>query len=889
MLVVEDTTTNEIRRFYILDAMLQLGVVQAGTQSAVFDPARAVSYYGMVESRLYDYSLKYPEAFGFLPRRAYEHLKKPPLMSELYQDSSTTTDSEWFVDAFIVRPLFGISETHLPVGQQTDNITFVEELAMTPPFSSRLYRTQDMRHGHRSDSGWACNLMASDLENSLKGANRTDLIWYLKSGLPIFVELEEMSDLDSVVKWVVFLKEAGMGLPSLVFSAKNHKEWGNDIVRILDIPHSRVLTAGATISSITTISKYLQKVTTDSPWSSRLVFASSYPETQVGDSISELLSLLLSKSFGADADDIQRILGGNMLSMLPTRPPYLQYVMNNSTVVAEGLLGKASLGEFARVLRILAARRLQIVESFDYMLSREGGVVHFDDAVMTVRDPREMSGNAIALLRERDGSFRVSGWRQTFTETITKRRADLFSTLVRAATGSEGPILDSPSHLNRFNYALLDCLKVRNPQEILSALHFTVQVAEGPRGIIRMSEADMRAAGASEGELLLVLEAGTGQWWAAQAGFDENLSDRALGVSKEDATFLGLRESSVVDLVKSDGGITDLERAVFALDSAAPGSMAELVSYAHLHGDEMRALLEGQVVGKGTRLWFGGRDTGNSMTLAYTVPSLEPDELARLPERDIGFRPSQMFRHINIVLCVSTGASMGIRDIQLKTLQSTRRRLRPFVSIVPESTEFLSGLGSKSSRIEIATLAAMHTIQNVSTNRNDGEIGIVTISENPSKFSIQKGDTIRTSVQFSTELSSDEVLVSMIYSLLDTVADVGGESNVSGAFRSIVEYLEDFGPEIPTLALVFTTDIEREIDAARPFLQALASKERYQIELFQLGEGSAEIDVAAQLEGIKLRFHSISQFSSDAFEGLLAEAIENLTPTTHDTSRSDEP
>ena len=888
MLVVEDTTTNEIRRFYILDAMLQLGIVQAGTQSAVFDPGRAVSYYGMVESRLHEYSVKYPEAFGFLPRRAYEHLKKPPLMSELYQDAPITTDSEWFVDAFMVRPLFGISGTPLPVGQQTDNITFVEELATTPPFSSRLYRIQDMRYGHRSNSGWACTLLASDLETTLKGSNRTDLLWYLKSGFPILIELEEKSDLDNVVKWIVFLKEAGMRLPSLVFFARNHKEWGNDIIRILDIPDSRILTAGATISSINNISKHLREVTTDASWSSRLVFASSYPETQVGDSISEMLSLLLSKSFGAEADDIQRILGGNMLSMLPTRPPYLQYVMNNSTVVAEGLLGKASLGEFARVLRILAARRLQIVESFDYMLSRNGGVVHYDDAVMTVRDPRESSGNAIALLRERDGSFRVSGWRQTFTDTITNRRADLFSTLVRAATGSEGPILDSPSHLNRFNYALLDCLKVRNPQEILSALHFQIQVADGPRGVIGMSETDMRAVGVSGGELLLVLEAGTGQWWAAEVRLDESCTDRTLGVSKEDATFLGLQESSAVDLVKSDGGITNLERAVFALESAAPGSMAELVSYAHLHGDEMRALLQRQVIGKGTRLWFGGRNTGNSMTLAYTVPSLEPDDLVRLPRRNIGFRPSQMFRPINIVLCVSTGASMGIRDVQLKTLQSTRRKLRPFVSIVPESTEFLSRLGSKSSRIEIATLAAMHTIQNLSTNRNDGEIGIVNVSENPSKFSIQKGNTIRTSVQFSTELSSDEVLVSMIYSLLDTVAEVGGQSSVSGAFRSIIEYLEDFGPEIPTLALVFTTDIAKELDAARPFLQALASKDRYRIELFQLGEGSAETSTAAQLEEVRLRIHNISEFSSDVFEGLLAEAIERLTPSAHDASHSNE-
>ncbi len=352
-------------------------------------------------------------------------------------------------------------------------------------------------------------------------------------------------------------------------------------------------------------------------------------------------------------------------------------------------------------------------------------------------------------------------------------------------------------------------------------------------------------------------------------------------MAEEDALLFGLRESSIVDLVKHDGTTTDVEKAVFALDSESGTSMNELIAYVYLHGDEIRTKLNGRLIGRGTRLWFGGKNSKSNMTLAYSVPSLESEELAKLPAETIEFKPSQMFRPINVVLCISTGASMGIRDMQLKTLLSTRRKLQPFVSNAPELSEFLAGLDRKSSRIEIAALAALHSIQNLATNRSDGELGIVTYSEAPVRFSIQKGDAVRTSVRFSNELASEEVLVSTMYNVLDTIGEVGGRSSVSGAFRSIAEFIEEFGPQMPTLALIFTSDIREEIDAARPFLQALTSKERYRIDLFQLGE-SARIDFQEQLDGVNIHLREISSFSSDQFEGHLAEAIESLLPTQHD-------
>jgi len=82
VLVVEDIEANEIHHFVIFDASLQLGIVRAGTYIQTFDPDRVFSYYNMVENQLHDFATHYSGAFKFLPRRAYDYLKKPRLLSE---------------------------------------------------------------------------------------------------------------------------------------------------------------------------------------------------------------------------------------------------------------------------------------------------------------------------------------------------------------------------------------------------------------------------------------------------------------------------------------------------------------------------------------------------------------------------------------------------------------------------------------------------------------------------------------------------------------------------------------------------------------------------------------------------------------------------------------
>jgi hypothetical protein len=245
----------------------------------------------------------------------------------------------------------------------------------------------------------------------------------------------------------------------------------------------------------------------------------------------------------------------------------------------------------------------------------------------------------------------------------------------------------------------------------------------------------------------------------------------------------------------------------------------------------------------------------------------------------------QMFRPFNVILAISTDSGMGVQDIELKTIQSLRRRLSSLVSVVPEIDGLLSGLGTSITRMDMATLAALLLIQSLSGNRSDGSLGIVTVSETPTKFSIQKGEIIQTKMRFSNDFASEDVLVSILYSLLDSSRDFGGSARLTGAFRAIAEFLEDFGSEMPTLVLLMANLGNETFDDVKPFLQAIASRERYQIEILNLGEDAHSL--SPDFKDINVKVHQMTSFAADVFEGYLANVIENLVPGSRDHSTSD--
>ena len=832
----------------------------------------------MVENQLHDFAADYPGAFRYLPRRAYDYLKKPRFLNEFSQGSSEQSQSSWLSDSFMITPLIGFSNKVLPVSQQDANTESVYRWATMPPNSHRFYHLQDMRVNRRTPTGWGCILKTSDLKGATRSSNRSDLITHIKSARPIFIELESPEELDPLLEWLILLKDAGLNSPNLVLKARSQKGWNKEITRLLDIPNSKIMTAGGTISSLSTIIRYLKKEKGDSNWSNRLVFASSYPETQFGDSISEILSYLLSRNLSATPEEVQKILAGNLLSILPPRPPFLIFTENKMSVVAEESIGKAAMNELVRILQLLDARKVLRLASIDHMIGEDGGTIDLQSAVLTVIQENNEKATSISILNENNGALMISGWKKAFTDSVLKRDAMLLQTLVRANAKLDGPIYGSPAHLVRYDETLLDCLQVENPKMIMSALHFGVEIAKTEQGTFRMCKADMDALDLSNEEYVLALETRTGQFCAGLIKEHTRCSEKSIVISERDAKIIGFRESSVVNIVKLEEGISEIDKIVFAYSSRKNTPNSELISYVQLHREEILDSINNRMVGIGSKLQVGSSKFPLIMNIMRTDPKLTSGQIGKIIGDSIHLRPTQAFREFNIVLCLSKGMNMNKTHTSLKSLNTIIKELEPLSEKVPELKSFLKKLNQNPSQAEIAAMCALLVVDMLRQNQTDGRLGFVTFAETPDKFSIQHGGEVQPYVEFCGDLQSEEVLISLVLSILDTLKETGGREDMVGAYRSIAEYLEDFGTSKPTIVIAFTGTIGKYDEDHLPFLKAISEHERYHIDLYLMNKTEKLQSSLRVLKGIKSSVIPLERFTSQIFKGRILDIIDNLVP-----------
>ena len=878
MIVVEDIEDNEIHRFYIFDANMQLGIVRAGKHIHTFDPDRVYSFYNMVENQLLDFVGNYPGAFRYVPRRAYDYLKRPKFLHEFSQGTSELSQSSWFVDTFMINPLIGFGEKTLPIAQQEANTESVYRWSTMPPYSHRFYHLQDMRLDRRTPSGWGCILKTSDLAKAIKGQNQSDLLGYLKVKRPIFVELDSPRELDPFLEWLAMLKEAGLNSTNLVMRVRNQKTWGKNITKLLDIPNSRILTTGATISSLSTIIRYMRKEQGDRDWSKRLMFASAYPETQLGDTVSEIVSYLLSRNLSATPEEVQRILGGNLLAILPPRPPFLVYSDNKMSVMAEESLGKSAVNEIVRILQLLDARKMLRLASVDLMIGEDGGTIDLDSAVITVIQQDNERATSLSILNDKNGSLMISGWRKAYTESMTERDGVLLQTLIRANAKLDGPIYSSPAHLVRFDETLLQCLQIENPKLVMSALHFGLEIAKVEQGTFRMCSSDMEVLDIANDEYVLALETKTGQFCAGAVKEHARCSEKSIVISEVDARIGGFHESSVVNIIKLEGEVATIQDVVFSYNTGKNASNSELLAFVHLHESEIIENVNNRIIGIGTRLHFGETRYPLSLSVAQTSPRLTSGEIGRISSNNVALRPLQAFREFNIIICTSKGNSMGSADTSLKSITTVIKQLQPLSEKVPELETFLKGLGKKPTQAEIAAICSLLVVNMLRYNRTEGRLGFATFGESSDKFSVQHGGEIQSYIEFNRDLQSDEVLVSLILSILDTAREMGGRENMAGAYRSIAEFLEDFGQSRPTIVLMFTGTMGKYDEEHLPYIKAISEHERYQMELFVMGNNHNLQSNLRLLNGVKSRVLPLERFASHVFLGYVLDVIDNVVP-----------
>ncbi len=872
MIVVEDKETNEVRQFLVVDAMTKLGIVQLGTSIRSFDPERLLRYYELVANQLYDYSTKYSASFRFLPRRAYSYLSKPPLLADIYESVPSTADSSWMCDVFLTNSLVEITGKPLPRFQQRNNIDTSFRWATQSEYAPRLYCVRDLTQDFDTQPGWGCRLDIGNLEGIFKGSNRDALISCIVSGEPVFIHIEQEGDIEPLLEWLVLTKDANLPHPELVFSVPSFKEHEQLMMALLEIPRTRLLTSGASIGTLSSIINKLKSHTGQMHWSEKLVFASSYPETQLGDSLTEVLSFILSRNLGAKPEDIQRILAGNILSMLPPRPRFLNLSNSKGSVLAEGKFGETALLEISRLLRLLAAQKLHRVVSIDLMTDESGGIVDFNSAVISIEEIKTGVTRSVALYSERNGSLRITGWRGSFTKSMQKRSATMLRTLIRSS--DKGPSLDAPSHLSTFNKEFLTSVGVQDPRSVISSLHFEIHPEDILAGTILMCPDDMRAIGVIAGNVVTVLDALSGHWWGTKIEASNACPSRKIIVSREDANDIGMTENTKLDIVRYNDETPQITQVLLTHGSVPGFNDAELTTHLHLVREELERSTNNKLIGMESRFQTS---RGVELDVTETDPPLQRDQLGLTKDPSIEILPREFLSEVNIVLVLATGSEMKVQDVSISNPTTTRQFLTPFFKHVEELEHYLSTLSSQASRLDVAKTIAFLTIERMRRNKTDGRLGIVFVDKTLTKFSIQKGGDNQEFVEFDDDMQNDEVYTSLLYSILDAGDLPEGDTNPDGIFRSVAEMLEDFGSERPTLVIVCSNHLSNPEAGISSYIQAISSNTNYRLDIVGIGEQFDVEQTQQAVQGLKSRILHVEEFSTFEFLGYLQWALKHLS------------
>lgn len=872
MIVVENRDNGEITRFFIVDANVNLGCVQSGKLKQEFGPDRLLNYYNQLENRIYEYSARYPDSFAYLPRRSYRYLMQPEIFKTINTDSQGRIQHSWLADQFVGTALSRVTSRKLDPKQSVENAREVRRLARSSTLSTRLYSLSDLGLAlpPGEEWGWISDVHLLD---SLSNTAKRTLRNAIQMHLPIAVRLTHQEEIVQLVEWLISVKEGGLKGPRILLIPNALRRFDENLLRLLDIPNTYLVTTNASISNLSSIISQLKK-NHQKDWARKIVFGSGYPETQRGDSLSEIISFLLSKNLNLHPRDLQLILGGNMLRLLPGRPPFLSYIETKVKTQVRQQLGRVASGELSSIFRVIRRRNMRDFCSCDMLLEDGGGVVQSNQAFLSITKPGKNIATGLGLVIGRDESLDLHGWNDEISPHIDSRNAEGFLQMIGSSFAENGEELTDINELQVLTDRLLDSLRLDPEEDVVSSLHFTIAIGEEGGLNVCLNTEDMTALNLSEGEIATILECDSRRWWGAEANPQKHLERRHISTSKEFAEILSLEDESKVDVLKYSGQVQHPSDVIMKYDAHPKSVSPILPSFFHLHGSEIDSIIGRMFIGNGThyRIMIGNRSI--NLELQGTRPEMKSGELCNLEQAQMKFVPKSLMEEFNLVICLETSERMALETIRMESPTALRARFSARGHQFSDLEQLKERIQERISMSDVSIATILILLNSMIENTTQGRFSFLTYDEKIRRFSIQKGHNLDTSIGFRTEFSTKEVRDSLFYSVIDAAQEMIGVSRPEMVHRAIAEILEDFGSDRPTLVIVFTSEWNQYTDESIPFLDAISTRDDYQIDVVLPSYN--ESTIGASDDNLNISFHTIERFSLLKIDKYILNTVDKL-------------
>lgn len=378
--------------FYVVDAHTHIGkeeVFEYGRKAyRENSPKLTLDFYQKLQFEIINAMKIHPDEYCFSPTKPFT--KPPTLLQMLLENIPTAQSLGWTADQFVAFPFNDSSAYKTSPSFQIPNDRVLSRATVLPyslrmlgfvrvdPHDGEKAVQEIIRCSQQRARGLKLHPISQKFLNEMHSDNLKKVVaTAARLGLPVLFDCRYKSTVEDIFHLAQEVRnEIGSSDFALIIGHSGMEYAKDEIYEFFKDPNIYAETSGVRGNDV---SLYFKKMKSHVPnWSSKIVFGTDYNYFSTPQA-TDFLTYLFSKEFrdqiGGTPQDIQRILAGNLLSIIK---PFIPTPPENGETPKGGKLYQVASEHIETFLRKLSQRAAQLIQekkftyiTYDVLLSPE--------------------------------------------------------------------------------------------------------------------------------------------------------------------------------------------------------------------------------------------------------------------------------------------------------------------------------------------------------------------------------------------------------------------------------------------------------------------------------------------------------------------------------------
>lgn len=615
-----------------------------------------------------------------------------------------------------------------------------------------------------------------------------------------------------------------------------------------------------------------------SNWSRKLLFGTNYPFNKIGDVV-KILRYFVSSDFAGNATDLKRILGGNAVGLIPPRFNFKASLVEESSVLAIGEYSERAAKIFEELLNYFVKRGLVSINSCDYLVRGEDGVIDLSKYFLSLNSTRNPEKGATFLFMKTSGNVPREALgvavldSQTLNSFKNRTIENISSNKTMKKLMGNASLISSNDEVDKVSKLVTDALYKTKTVDRNETSLFSLSAAPLGEKVVGMNPKDMKVLGLKNYDIIIIKPIITEDWYAALVKGLDDVQLGELQVNEELMSNWYVFEGDTTKIKSYDEKLELLRQVDFAVETSVEIKLSEFLVKIGNKMDLLYEELDGFFVGKGMRFILPELflETPFVIRTVSFNPELEDKKLGiiRTEKTKINFVSEKWVKPYNLILVINTSEIMKQSEVNIDGFEKIAEFLTPLDTKQLDKLEKQIKDG-KVRRNIAAALIGVSCLKNFSEKSNLNKASVISYSNQSNLFTILEQGKVTPYMDLGSNKRNFSLKV-LTSHIIDKCQHPEGKADLKEAGIKIQEFIEKVGDKISTLAVIITSEEKKE---NLEIFQEMADKDpKIKLAVVQIGKTEEESELKNIMESIKGKFVLIEKMD---FHNLEIKLISNL-------------